>query len=102
AAIYLRNLGFRVRSGGSRIDGEPRQASEAIEHSQLARCGRRVLAALGVAGQVVKQPSHTGSTDVTLLLGKDAAANPALAAADEPDSVASSERGGRGAARATD
>src|SRR5205823_5458689 len=102
AATYLRNLGFRVRAGGNRGDGKPRQASEAIEHSQLARCGRRVLAALGVAGQVVKEPAHPGSTDVTLLLGKDVAANPNLAAAEEPDSVATSGRGGRGASRETD
>ena len=76
---WLKDLGFQAYSGGRRPGGAPLAVSEAVEHGSLARSGRRVLAALGVAGKVSKDPNHRRGADVTLLLGKDVARNPNIA-----------------------
>ena len=53
--------------------------SEAVEHGTLARSGRRVLMALGIAGKIRKDTTRRKGADVTLLLGKDVARNPNIA-----------------------
>jgi LCP family protein required for cell wall assembly len=80
--FWLKEAGFHVWYGRTRVarGDSALPVSEAIERGTLARSGRRVLSSLGLQGKVRKEVVQRRGADVTLVLGKDAARSPTLAA----------------------
>ncbi|MBI3910882.1 MAG: LCP family protein [Armatimonadetes bacterium] len=68
---WLEDQGFEVTYAGRAPRGKVYAISVVVERGTVPRAGRRLLSALGVGGQIEREPATSGSARCTLIIGRD-------------------------------